>query len=59
MVLNSKECRRNAQRCIEMANQSLDADVQSRLLDMAEAWTQIAVELECAEAREPGVKLPK
>jgi hypothetical protein len=50
MIPDSKECRVKAQRCIEMANHSLDAETQSMLFEMAKSWNDLAEEMERIEA---------
>jgi hypothetical protein len=51
-MANPKDCRDRAKCCIEMANDSLDTEVQSSLFEIARAWTELAEELEeCAGRR--------
>ena len=49
MVGDPKECRDNAQRCIEMANRSKDTKTQTMLFDMAAVWTKLAADIERSE----------
>ena len=56
MIPDLKECRVNAQRCIEMANHSLDAETQSMLFEMAKSWNDLAEEMERIEAEGSKVK---
>ena len=49
-MLYPQDCRDNARSCINMANSSEDAKVQSLLFDTADAWTKLAVDLEQSSA---------
>ena len=45
-MADPKDCRDNAARCIEMANDALDARMQGILFDMANMWLKLAADLE-------------
>jgi hypothetical protein len=55
-VMDSKDCRDNANRCVEMANNAADKRMQSTLFDLAKAWMNLATELESNEAFRDAVK---
>jgi len=46
--VNAEDCRCNAQRCIEMANNSTDDKTQTMLFELAQAWTKLADEIEAS-----------
>jgi hypothetical protein len=43
---DAKDCRDNAERCVQMANDASDVRLQSALFDIAQSWTALAVQLE-------------
>ena len=43
--MDSKDCRDNATRCIEMANSAADLRSQSVLFNLARSWLKLAEEL--------------
>jgi hypothetical protein len=43
---DAKNCRDNAERCVQMANDATDARLQSALFDIAQSWTALALQLE-------------
>jgi hypothetical protein len=47
-VVDVKNCKYNAQRCIEMANNSTDDKTQSMLFELAHAWTKLGDEIEAS-----------
>jgi hypothetical protein len=49
-MADPKECRDNAARCIEMANEALDARMQAVLFEMANMWLKLAADLERSSA---------
>src|ERR1700730_18233801 len=49
-MLYPQDCRNNAQSCINMANSSRDAKVQSLLFDTVDAWPTLAADLEQSSA---------
>jgi hypothetical protein len=46
IMVNSGQCRGNADSCIEMANDAADAGTRERLFGLALAWLEIAGDLE-------------
>jgi hypothetical protein len=49
-MADPKECRANAARCIEMANEALNTRMQSLMFEMADMWLKLAAELERSSA---------
>jgi hypothetical protein len=45
------ECRKYAHRCTELAAETTDTDLKNRFTDLAAKWTQLAIDLEDARAR--------
>lgn len=45
-MVDPQECRENAARCIELANESIDQKIQDISYDLALAWLKLASELE-------------
>jgi hypothetical protein len=45
-MIDPKECLELAEQCINMADQALNNRMQSTLLQMAAAWSELAEELE-------------
>lgn len=43
---DAKDCRSNAERCVQMANDATDARLQSALFDIAQSWTALANQLD-------------
>jgi hypothetical protein len=48
--MTATDCRENAKRCIEMANNAKDDKRQSMLFELAAAWTKLADEIEINQA---------
>ena len=44
--MEEKDCREYAKRCIELANNAQENETQSMLLELAQAWTTLADELD-------------
>jgi hypothetical protein len=49
-MADPKDCRANAARCIEMANEALNTRIQSLMFEMADMWLKLAAELEHSSA---------
>jgi hypothetical protein len=47
--MDAKYCRDQAKRCLEFASAEKNANIQARLLDIAQAWLSISYELEFNE----------
>jgi len=45
-MADPKDCHDNAARCIEMANEALDARMQAVLFEMANLWLKLAADSE-------------
>jgi hypothetical protein len=48
--VDPKECRKNALRCTELAENATDSKLTAVLKHVAEQWVEAAIELERAEA---------
>jgi hypothetical protein len=48
-MTDTKQCRANAGRCIDMANSAADAGIQEALFAMAETWLKLADYVERVE----------
>ncbi len=44
-MVNVEECRKSAKECLELANQTTDHVLRTRLLEIAEGWTRLEAEL--------------
>jgi hypothetical protein len=44
--MDAEDCRENAKRCIEMANNAKDDKTQSTFFELANEWTKLANEVE-------------
>ena len=45
-MADPQDCRENAARCIEMANEAVTTRMQSLMFEMANVWLKLAAELE-------------
>ena len=54
--MDAKYCRKNAQRCIQMANNSTDDKTQSMLFELAQAWTKLPDEIGASHSLRAAVR---
>jgi hypothetical protein len=45
-MVNAKECRESAARCVELGNEAATVETQNLYFEMARSWTELAEELE-------------